>query len=48
MSYLFDSQDEAPELVVNELSGEASLHCFRALLIAYQAGNVPALGVSHG
>ena len=46
MTYLFDSQEEAPVLVVNELSGEASLHCFRALLIAYQAGNVPALEVA--
>jgi len=46
MTYLFSPQSEVPALVVNELSGAAVLHCFQALLVAYQAGDLPALGVA--
>lgn len=45
-SYLFDSKDEAPELVVNELGeSKAMVECFRALLLRYLAGDLPALEV---
>lgn len=36
MQYLFDSQSEVPALEVIELPGAAMLHCFHALLVAYQ------------
>lgn len=46
MNFLFDSKDDAPVLVVNELSGAAIFHCFQALWLAHQAGDLPALGVT--
>lgn len=45
-SYLFDSKDETPELVVNNLGdSKAMVECFRALLALYLAGDLPALEV---
>ena len=46
MSYLFDSQEDAPSIKPVYLEGNAVMEAFRTLLTRYLAGDLPALEVA--
>lgn len=48
MTYLFDSQEDAPALAPIELFGDEVKHCFLSLRAFWLAGDDMALEVKHG